>query len=441
MCEFVSTKSVTASTLRARLIILLDGTWQTDMGVQPPTNVVRLRDLILPKNNAGEPEFTQHIYYDSGVGTGGSTTRRSWAGATGHGLEDIVRGAYRQICHRYQPGMEIYVFGFSRGAFSARSLVGYINASGLLKAEHCSASQEKKAWEFYRKPRRYRIPAEKLTMNELCWPETPRIKCLGVFDTVGARGIPLSMMRRRNAERYGFHDTTLSSIVDHAFHALALDEKRRHYVATLWSNAFHHNNKGIEQVWFPGCHSDVGGGVSAEGLSSLSLYWMIRRMEDNGLGLVLDAKGVEKVQQSRDETTATLGGKGLMYQALATPAAHRMVNQTRPDESEYIFKGLERHLKPMREAVHWSVFGRMAKLDHYRPRNICHEVFWQSVYLDDTPTDTDVVGLDDRFLNWWENEADYNAMLKLLPSDRIEAFKGNSLKYVEQFRQSKKAKS
>ena len=99
----------------ARLFILLDGTWQTDAGDQPPNNIVRLRDLMLPKNQPGETEFVQHICYDSGVGIGGSPTRRSWDGATGNGLEDIVRGAYRQICLRYVEGMEIYVFRFSRG--------------------------------------------------------------------------------------------------------------------------------------------------------------------------------------------------------------------------------------------------------------------------------------------------------------------------------------
>ena len=178
---------------RNRIVILLDGTWQTDKGDKPPTNVVRLRDLILPKIGKGPDAVLQHIYYDSGVGTGGPTTRRSWDGITGNGLEDIVRGAYRQLCHRYEEGMEIYVFGFSRGAFSARSLVGYLNAAGLLRAEHCSAMQEKKAWEFYRKPPRFRIPAEKRDMAKLCWPTTPKVKCLCVFDTVGARGIPLSL--------------------------------------------------------------------------------------------------------------------------------------------------------------------------------------------------------------------------------------------------------
>jgi uncharacterized protein (DUF2235 family) len=85
------------------LILLLDGTWQTDAGDQPPTNIVRLRDLILPKAKANGKEIAQHVYYDSGVGTGGSVSKRSFDGATGNGLEDIVRGAYRQICYRYEP--------------------------------------------------------------------------------------------------------------------------------------------------------------------------------------------------------------------------------------------------------------------------------------------------------------------------------------------------
>lgn len=418
-----------------RMVILLDGTWQTDKGDTPPTNVVRLRDLILPKEEDGKAPFIQHIYYDSGVGTGGPITRRSYDGATGNGLEDIVRGAYRALCHRYVEGMEIYVFGFSRGAFSARSLVGYINAAGLLKAEHCTTSQEKKAWEFYRKPRRYRIPGEKRELDKLCWPATPHIKCLGVFDTVGARGIPSSVLRRRNEERYGFHDTGLSSIVDYAFHALALDEKRRHYVATLWSYAFHHNNKGIEQVWFPGCHSDVGGGVeekdvAQEGLSSLPLYWMIRRILDNKLGLQLDEDGVEKVRKKRDATAAILGGKGLMYRMLSLPPAHRSVSQTQPNESHELFLGLPRHLRPIREAVHWSVFARIGGLCGYRPKNVFHEDFWNSVFVDGTATDTDVVGMEEQFLEWWTYKKDYHAMLDILPKERHKQFEDNVAKYI-----------
>jgi hypothetical protein len=300
-----------------------------------------------------------------------------------------------------------------------------------LRSENCSAVQEKKAWEFYRKPRRYRIPSEKVEMAKLCWEKTPQIKCLGVFDTVGARGIPSSLLRWRNIERYGFHDTTLSSIVDHAFHAMALDEKRRRYVATLWSYGFHHNNKGIEQVWFPGCHSDIVGGVSSEDLSSLPLYWMIRRIQDNNLGLVLDDKGVEKVKALRKETEAILGDKSLIYKVLSVPPAHREVSQTRPNENAELFVGLPRHWRPMREAVHWSVFARMDKNPEYMPQNICHETFWPSVYVEGTPTDTDVVGENERFLEWWLREEDYKAMLKILPKEQIAEFEKNVLMQKE----------
>ncbi len=413
-----------------RLIILLDGTWQTDSGVHPPTNIVKLRDLIKPKNDANEKPFTQFIYYDSGVGTGGSTTRRSWDGATGNGLEDIVRGAYRQICHRYQKGMEIYVFGFSRGAFSARSLVGYLNASGLLTAENCSAVNEKKAWDFYRKPTRYRIPAERKALAALSWTDTPRIACLGVFDTVGARGIPLSLLRSRNAFRYGFHESKLSSIVDYAFHALALDEKRRHYVPTLWSYAFHTNNTQIEQVWFPGCHSDIGGGVDTAGLSNLPLTWMLRRMADNKLGLVLDQEGITKIEAARNPTAPILGNQGLLCKALSIPKAHRSVSQTRPNESDNLFVGLERHQKPLREAVHWSVLTRITADETYRPQNLEHDSFWHSIYVNGTATDTDVVGPDERFLEWWRYQSDYDAMLKILPERKLEEFKTHAAPYV-----------
>lgn len=145
-------------------------------------------------------KIVQHIYYDSGVGTGATAERRVLPyldGITGGGLEYIVRGAYRNLCNCYEEGMEIYVFGFSRGAFSACSLINHMSVSGLLCKENCSAHHEKMARYFYRKPRRSRLSANKLELDKLCWPVIPRIKCLGIFDMVGALGIPLQFMRWR----------------------------------------------------------------------------------------------------------------------------------------------------------------------------------------------------------------------------------------------------
>ncbi len=410
----------------SRMIILLDGTWQTDKGDRPPTNINLLSHLILPKVSLGFETIYQFIYYDRGVGAKGRPTKQLWEGATGEGLEDIVRGAYRALSYRYQEGMEIYIFGFSRGAFSACSLIGYINSAGLLRAEHCSAHQERKAWEFYRKPRRYRMPADKMELSKFCWPRTPTIKCLGVFDMVGALGIPLNMLRWRNEERYGFHGTNVGSIVDYAFHALALDEKRPQFSATLWNYAYHTNNKAVEQVWFPGCHGDVGGGVVSDGLSNLPLFWMIRRIIDNKLGLIFDPDGIEHIAQRRNVEAEILGGNSIFSRLLSALPSHRVVNRSNKLRSHFSFP---RHLRPMREAVHWSVFARMMAIPNYRPKNILHDEFWQSVFGDDTATDTDVVGMDECFQEWWTYKKHYLSMLDILPKDKLDQFEKNVAKY------------
>jgi uncharacterized protein (DUF2235 family) len=114
-----------------RLILCLDGTWNQADDKQI-TNIVRIRDLI-------EPKVNQRVYYHNGVGTGLSKTSNLVDGATGRGLGRNVRGIYRFLSQHYSDGIELYIFGFSRGAFTARSLVGYIGASGLLKPEHCSS--------------------------------------------------------------------------------------------------------------------------------------------------------------------------------------------------------------------------------------------------------------------------------------------------------------
>jgi hypothetical protein len=120
-----------------------------------------------------------------------------------------------------------------------------------------------------------------------------------------------------------------------------------------------------------------------------------------------------------------------LQKRLHSPAAHRIVSQTRPHESENLFLGLERHQRPMREAVHWSVFARMAAFAAYRPLNLEHESFWESIYKEGTPTDTDVLGPDERFLEWWRYQTDYQTMLKILPERKVEEFKFNAVEQLE----------
>src|SRR5262249_26887412 len=192
-----------------RLVLCLDGTWNTPESDEI-TNIVRRRDLIDPKfKNPKGKIVTQRVYYEPGVGTEGTKSKRLFQGATGAGLEDNVRGAYRFLSSIYRPDLDVYIFGFSRGAFTARSLAGFIGASGLLKPEHCTEENERRAWAYYRTPPKFRFPSDRCALDQISF-HSVRIKVLGVFDTVGSRGIPVSgILNWYNEKHYGFHDVTL----------------------------------------------------------------------------------------------------------------------------------------------------------------------------------------------------------------------------------------
>lgn len=267
-----------------RHLIFLDGTWNSDDREGEQTHIVRLRNLAMPKVYAeaagGKPGNViglQSIYYDSGVGTGLSRLDRFIGGALGAGLSTNVREAYRYLSAVYHPGDEICVFGFSRGAYTARSLVGYIAAAGLLRREHCTQGNETAAWAYYRTPPKQRFPGSNATRDRLVH-ENVRVRTMGIFDTVGSLGIPSTWARVINRFFLQFHDTEVSRIVDYAFHALAIDEKREPFQAAVWQRPRHEEFKRIEQVWFPGVHSDIGGGYSEHRLGDIVLNWMIERL-------------------------------------------------------------------------------------------------------------------------------------------------------------------
>src|SRR5262249_28175190 len=163
---------------------------------------------------------------------------------------------------------------FSRGAFTARSLVGYLSASCLLKPEHCTPENEERAWQYYRCRPDDRPPSEYEALRKLSFnPKAVRIKVLGVFDTVGALGVPVEWFRSWNRKKFQFHDVTLGTSVDYVFHALAIDEKRGPFQASLWQYPNHRYFMRAEQVWFPGVHANIGGSYEDEGLSGRALYW------------------------------------------------------------------------------------------------------------------------------------------------------------------------
>ncbi|MFM9941783.1 MAG: DUF2235 domain-containing protein [Hyphomicrobiaceae bacterium] len=257
-----------------RLLVFFDGTWNRPDDGNPVTNVVKLYRAALPQDASGVQQIAKYVV---GIATEQPMSRWIFAkGAAGIGVAERIQDGYKFLVENYAAGDEIHIFGFSRGAFQARSLGGLITHCGILRAEH--AAHIANAWAAYQGARTNGGEAKVLAMRELgTYPA--RIRCIGVWDTVGNLGIPLAP-KIIDARELTFHDTTLSSLVDVGLHALAIDEPRGPFSPTLWTRkrgAALPNGQIIEQVWFPGCHANVGGGYPDTGLSDISLRWMAER--------------------------------------------------------------------------------------------------------------------------------------------------------------------
>ncbi len=285
-----------------RLVFCFDGTWNR-LDAKFPTNVVSTAQSVLPSAANGT---LQSVFYDDGVG---SNKKGRFAGALfGAGLVDNLAEAYRFLIFNHIPGDEIYAFGFSRGAFTARSFIGLINNSGILQRSRASHASE--AVELYRMRQNTPAFAERMNVfrsqnaHDACMSEAenewrcvnipgyqswqsprPNLKFIGVWETVGALGIPRYIWNASNFNRqHQFHNTSLSPNVEHARHAVAIDERRVDFEPTLWDNLDDLNSmRGYssgdedapyQQKWFPGVHGAVGGGGDRRGLSDLALGWV-----------------------------------------------------------------------------------------------------------------------------------------------------------------------
>lgn len=269
-----------------RLIVLCDGTWNkaenVDRSKRKPTNVMKMVRAIQPIAPDGTVQVT---YYDEGVGNNPGLDR--WlGGGVGAGLDRNIREAYRFLLYNYAPGDAIFFFGFSRGAYTVRSLAGFIQHLGLLPKTHDFFVPE--AYTLYRQ----RPAAED---DQITWQQevdafrtahqvqTVAIDFVGVWDTVGALGLPLNWFTLLNRRRYQFHDARLSPIIRHAYHALAIDEQRRTFQPSLWENPG--PDQVLEQRWFAGVHTNVGGGYEHDGLANCSLHWIKDKAVSLGLGV------------------------------------------------------------------------------------------------------------------------------------------------------------
>jgi len=259
-----------------RLVVCCDGTWNTadeeDQDGRPaPTNVTKIALALADRDGQANDQL---VFYQAGVGT--RPTERFFGGAFGYGLSRNVRDAYRFVMKHFEPDDELYFFGFSRGAYTARSTAGLIRNSGILRPENHDLIDD--AFALYRDRRKVTQPdsvAARLFRRVNSYE--CRIRFIGVWDTVGAYGIPISGSRLVPAlnRHWRFHDRVLSSTVDAAFQALAIDEKRRPFKPAIWEPSPNRTRgQRLEQVWFSGVHSDVGGGYRQTGLSDIALRWM-----------------------------------------------------------------------------------------------------------------------------------------------------------------------
>ena len=267
-----------------RIVICFDGTWNKPadealpVNQQVETNVRRFCESVRTQSADGTKQVK---WYDEGVGN--KWYDRFVGGAIGAGLEiNIVQG-YEFLAREYQDGDEVYVLGFSRGAYTARSLVGMIRNCGLIQPKHLPL-RVAMAYGIYR-TRGDGVDSFTAKIFRSSFSRAIKIKFVGVWDTVGALGIPLDVVKDVNMKFYEFHDTNLSGIVDNAFHAIAIDEHRPDYDVCLW-NPDSAPAQVLEQRWFVGAHCDVGGGYSDRRLSDMTLRWM--QDKAGALGLALD---------------------------------------------------------------------------------------------------------------------------------------------------------
>ncbi|RMZ86252.1 hypothetical protein DV737_g68, partial [Chaetothyriales sp. CBS 132003] len=285
-----------------RLIVACDGTWMdSDNGIingkkQEPSNVSRLCWALKDTSRDG---FAQVVNYVPGVGTSGGTLSRFLGGAVGAGLKANISEAYNYLATNWNPKDELFLIGFSRGAFTARCVGGMVGDFGLLTKDGLPYFNE--IFEDYNHrhddnyfskfpdipfPDKGRFDAhyvDQLQARGLTRLRIP-IKVIAVWETVGSLGIPkipiLESLHLQSSDmhQYEFYDTRLNPYVENAFQALALDERRGPFSPAVWEKG-NNDRVNLKQVWFPGVHSNVGGGYDDEALSDITLAWMMSRLE------------------------------------------------------------------------------------------------------------------------------------------------------------------
>jgi glutathione S-transferase len=351
-----------------QIVVCMDGTWNNPV---EQTNVYRLFQMLpgdeqpvaengpIRSHLVKRSEQLAALYLES-IGKGGRT-QGLLGGTQGIGLHDSIIDAYLLTSQVYQRGDKIWLFGFSRGAWAARSLAAFIARSGLLPAADAkddgAADEAERIWLNYKEGRGKRRGGRFWKDHD----ETP-IRMVGVWDTVGELGVPLfnglRLVDRDELSFLKFSDRELSPRVEYGRQALAIDEERADFTPTLWAE-----RSGIKQVWFAGAHADVGGGYENHALSDIALEWMMHEVNDLDAGLRLSpgqlsqALAPDALQDRHDET------RGPVW-------------RTRPSKARQIPEAAE---------LHASVLQRLRERADYRPKALADLPACADFYLEDEP--------------------------------------------------------
>lgn len=337
---FLSTGMPSLGGIMKRIVICADGTWQSPES-DTATHVMRLARGVAP---GGADKSEQVVFYDWGIGTEGD---RITGGATGAGIDKNIMDCYRFIVHNYDEDDQLFLFGFSRGAYTVRSLAGFIRNCGLIRREHAARIPE--AYELYRQRGKGSTPGAEQSRafrKRYAVSDLTEIEFLGVWDTVGALGIPAPFLGALGTGRYLFHDTEPSKIIRHARHAVAIDENRQDFEPALWTAK---PEVDLLQVWFAGVHTDIGGGYDDRTLGDHPGKWLAS--EAIKFGLVFEPhfiKGLKPDHRGKQHNEYK-GFYRIMRRSEARtvePIVHRSVKRRWEDPSvKYSSPALERLLE------------------------------------------------------------------------------------------------
>ena len=339
------------------IVVFSDGTNQ-EGGKGNPSNVYKLFNMV-------EDRTPQQIaFYDRGLGT---DWRRVSGNVFGVGISQNILECYQFIFENYQAGDQIYLFGFSRGAFTVRSLSGFIHYFGILPKSRPELIEA--AYKIYKnknKEKRNTNAEDFIAKHHTQWT---KIKFIGVWDTVGALGMPVKWLDVgvNTFFKHEFHDTRMSGAVEAGYHALSIDDDRLVFLPTLWdeknigkvsnwaNGERQEKDQVVEQVWFVGAHTDIGGGfvplakgksMAKPSLSDIPFKWLVEKSTEHGLR-IFPRHQINTNPNVTAELHKARTGIGKAFREMSRSKT----------------KGLDKMRYPLK--VHKSVLERAKKLDYH----------------------------------------------------------------------------